>query len=187
MEQEMAGLATPSTPATTDGCGCMPRSASAADPPTCSDQPPEHQTPTEAAATPEASRRSLKLVVTLMPVDGGQYRATLALGADNCDPVLRSTTVAGLSDALSQVPALHHEAEASWQAHPRNPTVARAPVPQPDGNRRRPSKSTTSPVDEPTPTPGPDLPTDARPSAPDPAEDALTPRSAGGGQLTLFG
>ena len=119
MEQEMAGLATPSTPATTDACGCMPRSASAADPPTCTDQPPEHQTPMEAAARPEALRRSLKLVVTLMPVDGGQYRATLALGADNCDPVLRSTTAAGLSDALSQVSALHQEAEASWRAHPR--------------------------------------------------------------------
>jgi hypothetical protein len=187
MEQEMAGLATPSTPATTDACGCMPRSASAADPPTCVDQPREHQTPTEAAATPEALRRSLKLVVTLMPVDGGQYRATLALGTDNCDPVLRSTTVAALSDALSQVPALHQEAEASWQAHPRNPTVMQAPVPQSDAKRRRPTSSTTPPADEPTSTPRPDLPTDARPPAPNPAEDGVTPRSTAGGQLTLFG
>lgn len=187
MEQEMAGLATPSTPATTDACGCMPRSTSAAAPPTPADQPPKHLPLAEEAPSTETPRRSLKLVVTLVPIDGGQCRATLALGADNCDPVLRSTTVSGLSDALGHVPALHQEAEASWQAHPRNPTVARPPTPRSDANRRHPSKSTTSPADEPDPTPRPDLPTDARSPAPDPAEDAVTPRPAGGGQLTLFG
>jgi hypothetical protein len=187
MEQEMAVLATPSTPATTDACGCMPRSASAADSLTPADQTSEHSAPTEVAATPEALRRSLKLVVTLMPVEGGQYRATLALGADNCDPVLRSTTVAGLLDALGHVPALHHEAEASWHAHPRNPTAARAPVQRPDANRRRPTRSTPSPADEPASTPRPDLPTDPLSPPPNPAQDAVTPRPAGGGQLTLFG
>jgi hypothetical protein len=187
MEQEIMGLATPGTPATTDACGCMPIAASAAEPLMPADQPTEHQAPTDSAATPEALRRSLKLVVTLMPIDSGQYRASLALGADNCDPVLRSTTVAGLTDVLDQVPALHQEAEASWQAHPRNPTAARAVVPRSDANRRRPTRSTSSPADEPASTRRPDSLTDARPPAPGPAEDAVTPRPAGSGQLTLFG
>lgn len=187
MEQEMTGAAFQSTPATTDACGCTPRSASAADPLMTSDESSEHPDPMEPTAPVAGPRRSLKLVVTLMPVEGGQYRANLALGADDCDPVLRSTTVAGLSDALSQVPPLHQEAEVSWQSHPRNPTVARAPVPQPDANRRRSTRSTPSPADETASTPRPDLPTDPRPPAPAITEEAIAPRPAGGGQLTLFG
>lgn len=186
MEQEMAGLAASSTPATTDACGCVPRSVLAADPHTPAELPSEHATPMEAAAATGSPRRSLKLVVTLTPAEGGQYRATLALGADNCDPVLRSATVAELSDALTQVPALCREAEASWQIHPRNPAATRAPMPRSDTDRRRPTRSTTSPADETAPAPRPDVPADAISPASGPTDDTATSRPAGG-QLTLFG
>jgi hypothetical protein len=187
MEQEMAGLASPSTPATTDACGCMPGSASAAESPTAADQTSEHPTMTETAAATESPRRSLKLVVTLTPAEAGQYRATLALGADNCDPILRSITVMELSDALNQVQSLQREAEASWQAHPRNPTAARAPMPRSDANKRRPVRLTTSPADESAPTPTPDIPPDAIPPALGSTDDVVKPKPTGGGQLTLFG
>jgi hypothetical protein len=140
----------------------------------------------DTAAAPETPRRSLKLVVTLMPTDGGQYRATLALGAENCDPVLRSVTVTALSEALDQVPALHQEAEASWQLHPRNPTAAQPPIRRTEADRRRPARSTPSP-DEPARTPGSAEPADAAPPASESIEVTATSKAAGGGQLTLFG
>lgn len=187
MEQEMTGLAPPSTPATTDACGCTPRSAPAAVPHTSADQPSEQSTPMETATAPEIPRRSLKLVVTLTPTEGGEYRATLALGAEDCDPVLRSTTVAALSDALDQVPTLHREAEASWQLHPRNPAATRAAMQRSEADRRRPARSTVPPVDQPTLVQRADVPADAVPPTPQATEGAVTPRPAGGGQLTLFG
>lgn len=69
------------------------------------------------------ARRTLKLVVTLQPADGTGYGALLALGADGCDPLFRSLSVADLPAALDAVPALAAEAETRWQAQPRYPTV----------------------------------------------------------------
>ena len=186
MEQEMVGMASPSTLATTDACGCMPRSASTTSPQMAADQSPEQSALMDTTAAPESPRRSLKLVVTLTPTEGRQYRATLALGADNCDPILRSTTVTALSDALDQVPSLLQEAESHWQLHPRNPTAAQPPMRRPEADRRRPARSTPA-SDEPTRMPGSDVPADAVRPVPESTEAAVTPRPAGSGQLTLFG
>jgi hypothetical protein len=69
----------------------------------------------------ESSRRSLKLVLTLTPTQTVGYRALLALGADGCDPVLRSVEVADLPAAFQEIAALVAAAEARWQIQPRNP------------------------------------------------------------------
>lgn len=186
MEQEMAGIDAPSTPAATDACGCMPRSVSATDPQASADQPTEQSALLDTSAATETPRRSLKLVVTLTPTEGELYRATLALGADNCDPVLRSTTVAALPDALNQVPSLLQDAESHWQTHPRNPTAPQPPVRRPESDRRRPARS-TPPAAEPALMPGSDVPADAVRPAMESTGDAVTPKPVGSGQLTLFG
>ena len=56
------------------------------------------------------------------------YDATLAVGADGCDPQFRSVVATALAGALDEVPALVAEAEARWQAQPRYPR----PVPPPN-------------------------------------------------------
>src|SRR5258707_386487 len=128
MEREMMNLVPTSGPDTTDACGCTPRATSDVSLLGAGDQPPE-STPTSVAAIDlEVPRRSLKLVVTLTPTEGGEYRAGLTLGADGCDPLLRSTTVPGLTVALEAVPTLLEEAEAYWRLHPRNPTTSQTPA-----------------------------------------------------------
>lgn len=95
------------------------------------------------AAGTNSLRRTLKLVLTLRPADGPGYQAILALGADGCDPLWRSASVADLPAALDEVPALAAEAEARWQAQPRYPTVApqRAKT---AGQRVRPAETAKS-------------------------------------------
>lgn len=130
------------------------------------------------------ARRTLKLVVTLQPIDGAGYGALLALGADGCDPLFRSVAVADLPAALDEVPALAAEAETRWQAQPRYPTVvpqraktaaqrARpAEVARPDGQASR--------QDGPT---QPSRSSEARPKHPVSGPTATT---APAGQLSLF-
>jgi hypothetical protein len=75
----------------------------------------------------ESPLRTLKLVLTLTPVQTAGYRALLALGTDGCDPVMRSVEVADLSAAFQEMAALIAAAEARWRMQPRNSaTIKRA-------------------------------------------------------------
>lgn len=83
----------------------------------------------------ERPRRSLKVVLTLQPSDGSGFRALLALGADGCDPILRSLEVTDLAAAWDELPGLLAEAEDQWANQPRYPDTAptkpaRAAVPR---------------------------------------------------------
>src|SRR5215208_6646782 len=106
MEHELMNIVPTSGPDTTDACGCTPRAVSGLSLLGVSDQTPASASTPVAAVDSDSPRRTLKLVVTLTPAEGGQYRAALALGAEGCDPVLRSTTASGLTAALEIVPAL---------------------------------------------------------------------------------
>jgi hypothetical protein len=130
---------------------------------------------TEPPAPTPAPRRALKLVVTLRPDDGTGYHAILALGGvpsgPGCDPLLRSADVADLEAALDEVPGLLAEAEARWEAQPRNPSAQPA----------RPARA-AAPQRTPAPSPAPG------PAATETAAPAPTPAKApNAGQLSLFG
>lgn len=118
-------------------------------------------------------RAGLKLVVSLRRDGGPAYRALIALGADGCDPLLRSAEVADLSCALDLLPALIAEAEARWQVQPRQP-AARLPQRAPRG---KPADSNAA--QPPVPRESPEELTAARR---DPA-----PAPSPSGQLPLFG
>ena len=141
-------------------------------------------TPEEAAPRSTPTRRVLKIVVTLQPVEGSAYRAILALGADGCDPLLRCLEAETLPAILAAVPALLTEAEARWAVQPRYPMTTPAKA------KPRPAPS---PVTVPSPTTesgdaamSPAAPPSAGPSAADaPPPPPSTPAPAG--QLSLFG
>jgi hypothetical protein len=132
------------------------------------------------------ARRTLKLVVSLRPGGDLGYRALLALGADGCDPLLRTVDVADLASALDELPGLLAEAEGRWQLQPRYPTAAptkarsaapnRTPVPSRNGPRRETSTAADEPYEGPALHP-PSVPA----SSPPPA------RSSSTDQLALFG
>ncbi len=88
----------------------------------------EPQTEQADVATPPAppaeaqARRTLRLAVTLHPTDDG-YHALLAVGADDCDPVLRHVDVDGWPALVEALHALADDAEARWRTQPRNPTL----------------------------------------------------------------
>lgn len=114
--------------------------------------------------------RSLKVVLTLQPDATEGYRAMLAVGAEGCDPILRSVAVAGIAEAVDHIPALVAEAEAHWQLQPRYPATAATkatPAPKPSG---RASKA-------------PQVPPDAE----DQTETKPAPGAAPADQLPLFG
>jgi hypothetical protein len=117
-----------------------------------------------------APRRSLKLVVTLQPVDGAGYRALLALGTVGCDPLLRSAEVGDLAGALDEVAALVADAEHRWQTQPRNPTARPVPKARP----ARPNGPPASLLPAPPAAEAPGTPPDA------------TGEPASPGQLSLF-
>ena len=72
----------------------------------------------------DVSHRTLKLVLTLKSGDrSGAAHVVMAIGADGCDPLLRSGEVEDLQAALDLVPGLVAEAEARWQSQPRYPHV----------------------------------------------------------------
>lgn len=147
------------------GCDCVlepPQSPLASASSSSPSVDPPNSTESHAAASaaapeapPDRPRRALKLVVSLQPREGQRYNALLALGADGCDPLLRSIDVDAPTAVLALVPALIAEAEARWQTQPRYPSA-------------RPGKAPRS-------TPAPSRPTDVPP--PDPP----TPKSAGSG------
>lgn len=101
---------------------------------------------------PAGPQRTLKLVLTLRPrrrdrsesarggpvspaedtaVETGSpvYDATLAAGADGCDPQFRSVTATALAAVLDEVPALVADAETRWQSQPRYPRPPEQPKP----------------------------------------------------------
>ena len=195
MERETVEQARANEHQTADACGCTPTGATAEPieplvvPAAVADQPALTPAPATGPMTEdEAPRRALKLVLTLQPMDDRGYRALLAIGADGCDPVLRSATVDGLPAVLDGVPAVLAEAEAQWQTRPRNPAVAPSPGGRAAGGRRRPNDAgDTAPRVEqdqrPTTigSPGGDV-APARPT------DPVAPRKRpAGDQLTLFG
>ncbi|MCC7368792.1 MAG: hypothetical protein IT306_10240 [Chloroflexi bacterium] len=196
MQRETLEPAGARWPRPADACGCAPptspkdeRTTASIEPlvgsETVSDEPAPEPGPTPDDSVP---RRTLKVVLTLQPLDDREYRALLAVAADGCDPILRSATVDGLPAALDRVPALLAEAEAHWQARPRNPTVAGPAVGRAAPSRRRanpvddPSPETTSPVCQSATAPptGADAP-------PTPAGPVPPRKRAAGDQLTLFG
>lgn len=142
-----------------------------------------------AAALP----RGLKLVVVLEPTNDQGYRALLALGAADCDPLFRSVPAEGLVAALAAVPALLADAQARWQSQPRYPTAAPVPAagPRPTPSAGRSTSRTTTPAAAPQSGPaGPEQ----EPAPPSPGagqSDAPTAPGPGGppapsGQLSLF-
>jgi len=188
MEHELMNIVPTSGPDATDACGCTPP-AESSDSLLGASDPASEPPPTPAAEVDaDAPRRPLKLVVTLTPTEGGEYRAALALGADGCDPLLRSTTVPGLTVALEGVPTLLEEAEAYWRLHPRNPTTVQTPARRTRADRRRAEyASPTTRADGPIPEEQPDAPATSDAPVQLPAEPAATPKRQTGGQMTLFG
>jgi hypothetical protein len=187
MDQEMMGVVPTPRPDATNACGCTPHTSLTGGPAMLNGSLSVPAPEPEPALDAEAPRRSLKLVVTLMPIEGNQYRAALALGAEECDPVLRSVTVSALSDALDQIPGLLEEAEAHWRLHPRNPTTAQAPARR--SGATQPRSGSTAPQ-APTSGPAPDEPAQSRAEGERPAPptiDRTAPPNSTGGQLTLFG
>lgn len=187
MENDMLNLVPAGRSDLADACGCTPPAVAGDGQPGGENLLPESTPSPAVAGAAEAPRRTLKLVVTLTPADQGQYRAALAFGSEGCDPILRTTMVTALPDALEQVPILMEEAEARWRLQPRNRAVAAAP------SRRtaagRPAHAATPPHRS------EDLIAEERPPerterevAPSAATDAVeAPKQRSGGQLTLFG
>jgi hypothetical protein len=188
MDQETLGVTPPPRPGTADACGCTPRTPTAVDVVAPADHPIEPTSMPEESSVPAAPRRSLKLVVTLTPAESGQYRAALALGADGCDPVLRSATVSALSEALDQVPNLLDDAETHWRLHPRNPTIVRAERRTASAGTRSGSTAADAQAAERAPRDPPDPRADAESPPSRPATNPVSaPSRPTGDQLTLFG
>jgi hypothetical protein len=133
----------------------------------------------ELAAADAPRRRELKLVVSLRPSTTVGYGAVIALGAEGCDPLLRTTDVADLAGALEAVPGLLAEAEERWQLQPRYPT-ATSPMTRPAAANR----ASTSPQG-PTRCEGPAPPVEPEQAPTSPPRPA--PPSSQADQLTLFG
>ncbi len=116
------------------------------------------------ASCADAPRRALKLVLTLKPGDGPRtVHVVMAIGAEGCDPLLRSEKVEDLQAALDLVPGLLAEAEARWQSQPRYPRVSpRAgaklasnlpkDASQPPRERLMPSSESQQPNHQPVPS-----------------------------------
>lgn len=102
----------------------------------------------DSAGGHRTAGRVLKLVLTLKPADGAGYHALLAVGSDDCDPLMRSVEGVDLSGALQEVASLAAEAEVRWQTLPRNP----ASVKKSSGSPRRPGPKQPEPEDQPQET-----------------------------------
>ncbi|MFN8475519.1 MAG: hypothetical protein U0822_25270 [Anaerolineae bacterium] len=128
------------------------------------EEPQTDQANVETPPAPPAevqAQRALRFAVTLHPTDDG-YHALLAVGADDCDPVLRHADVDGWPALAEALHALADDAEAQWRTQPRNPTLAPALKPSPRSERQPASP----PVE--------------------PGEPAPTAVPAGSSQMTLF-
>ena len=200
MLDEMFDPAVPSetAPEPENACGCITPAPGVAAPAGESERPgavrPDStQTAAEAeeaASLPdiEASRRALKIVLSLRPAAGSEepgYHVLLAVGAEGCDPLFRTVEVAGLAAALSQVPALVADAEARWRTQPRYPAAARreakAAVPRSrPGRAERPAPPAAATDQDGAAEPG-------TAAGVPPARPAPAPKPAPADQLSLFG
>ena len=101
----------------------------------------EPQTEQADVATPPAlpaeaqAPRTLRLAVTLHPTDDG-YHALLAVGADDCDPVLRHVDVDDWPALAEALRVLADDAVTQWRTQPRNPTLTLAPKPSSRSERQ---------------------------------------------------
>ncbi|MHB1413977.1 MAG: hypothetical protein ACYC1C_01900 [Chloroflexota bacterium] len=120
-------------------------------------------------------RPGLKLVVSLRPNGEGRYRAFVGLGAEGCDPVLRSVEVAELAGLLGMLPCLVEDAESRWQTSPRNPRQA--------GPARGPGEAPARVAAVPNAEPDRGHEAETTPRSP----EVEPTRKPGQGQLTLFG
>ncbi len=120
-------------------------------------------------------RPGLKLVVSLRPNGNGRYRAFVGLGAEGCDPVLRSVEVAELSGLLGMLPCLVEDAESRWQTSPRNPRLGNPPRGSVEAQARVGAEANAG-LDNGQVTGATHQPREAEPI-----------RKSGQGQLTLFG
>jgi hypothetical protein len=189
MDQETLDVPQAPQPDMTDACGCTQHLPAHGGSLAANPDPPESTAPTtEITTSAEASRRAIKLVLTLTPAEAGQYRAALAIGADGCDPLLRATMVSTLADALDQIPMLVEEAEAHWRLYPRNPATARAPSQQSRPKRDRSNAAPPSPMASELPQETPsDMQVEGEPASRPATERVAAPTRPMGGQLTLFG
>ena len=132
---------------------------------------PAGEEATLASPVPDpGARRILRLAVTLHPIEGG-YRALLAVGADDCDPLLQQVEVDGWPALAQALQDLTDAAAIRWREQPRHPAFTPSPKPTPPPKRlaRATEASTTgSAADNGETTPA--------------AEEA----TASSGQLTLF-
>ena len=118
---------------------------------------------------------AVKLVLTLKPGDGpAAMQVVMAIGADGCDPLLRSAEVEDLQAALDLVPGLLAEAEARWQSQPRYPHVHPRAGARSASSRAK--EVSQPPRDEQIATSG----------SQQPAQQSLPPKPSSS-QLSLFG
>ena len=159
------------------GCGCIPSARSAEtvlpQPPDALPQPPNDPAPETTAVSP---RRSLKLVVTLQPAGDHGYRAIVALGSADCDPLFRALDAPDLPAALAGVPSVLAEAETHWNIQPRYPSAR--PVPKAKSSAR---------ADRPVAPPIATQQAEAAPTQPAPTPVTPTAPKSSSGQLSLFG
>jgi len=159
------------------GCGCIPSARLAEtvlpQPPDALPQPPNDPAPETTAVSP---RRSLKLVVTLQPAGDHGYRAIVALGSADCDPLFRALDAPDLPAALAGVPSLLAEAETHWNTQPRYPSAR--PIPK----AKLPARAERA-VAQPAPAPQ----AESAPKPPASAPMTPTPPKSSSGQLSFFG
>ena len=164
----------------TEGCGCVaPALATAAGPPSLGSGPAESSSTNsdQVSPVPRAGppRRSLKLVVTLHPAEDAGYRAALALGSTDCDPLFRGLDVPDLATALAAVDSLLGEAQARWRTQPRYPNARPIPRTKPRSDPEQPAAESTNATTPPAP-----------PTQPNAAAAPAAPAKSSG-QLPLFG
>ncbi len=154
------------------------------------DGPREDAGPATAPPEPD-NRRTLKLVLTLVPVrtEAGEpvWRAQLGAQQEGCDPQLRVEEVVDRSEALDLVPGFLAQAEDRWWRQPRNPKIKAAPKPA-ARPRQQPAQSQGGDRSAPKPAASP-LARAEQVSTPEPRPkvergEAEKPVQ---GQLSLFG
>ena len=85
---------------------------------------------TPPASTAPAPSRTLRVAMTLQPVEAG-YRALLAVGADDVDPLLQQVDVVGWPALAEALQDLADAAAIRWRDQPRNPAFGLPPKPTP--------------------------------------------------------
>jgi hypothetical protein len=164
-------------PDNSPGCGCIPPARPAET--LLPQQPDILPNPTDdpvPETTADPPRRSVKLVVTLQPAGDHNYRAIVALGSADCDPLFRALDAPDLPAALAAVPSLLAEAETRWKTQPRYPSA-----------RPIPKAKLAARADRPVAPPETAIQAEATPMQPAPAPVTPAALKSASGQLPLFG